>query len=1439
MKKKKKLITSFFVLSSLLVGMGLAQNKSEAAEFNSPFNQAGPLNLPTLGKATPQPVALSVPDAPTTQEDGKTVLQVETKVTDDSVSALKKKTYDPKDSLIKPVIASSTITQSPTPSSSSSSSSSLSMGLGFEWLGTPVHAATIQEASSNPSSDITIPSVSLSAQDGTASFDNDNNPGHDASPTNGIVRSWDTVTYLVSFAIQNTSLSTDYTNIRYRITSDLSNAITMNGTVPQVNASIINGTTYNPDGSAYTGGAGYSEGIMESMISDTGQVFVPVSVSVQGAPNGLTLQPTFKLQIVDAVDKATGKTVTFNNSYDTTDYPALTPSVETVSAAPAVTVKLIQGQTAHGVGASTVLNNSQPTNTSLYAWDVGAVESLTPLAGRSTGDFRGSTFPTGPVTYTLKLGGTYKNVAGTVVTMPNDQTNTYEMTVQGISPATYGRPGPWTPTTGGYNPGVSASGISTNFNNPLGVPNANTGQIYANMPTSNQAQIGVYSSGTFSGVNNGAAGLAQISTITNTGYTPVFNPYTYAMTGSIWDMSNSKPFSSAELIMRWDGALTASQAAANGWTRSDMSLSVNSISYNGQTVNNPNGSSNELTYTQLYTPPGGYSGSVTIWSTSGSNPNPNPSVPQPWGDESVQDLWGNGSPQSYNLATNDLNWSNNTGNAQISTGQRLNLVNQSMTQNNNVWGTDYITMWDPSAFAFDPSYPMTASWAGAGVTRFTKISYLYGVAKNLSTTPPYTLKANSYVTDYALYNWYSRTDINNKVVDPSQISAVSSHREYPLSMVGMAINYGIGDPAGTGMDFTGVPVIVKQTASGSVTPSGHRTVVMGNQRFLDASGNQMYDPIVNSPGDPRVNGGTYLPSQPSTYVTKPTSTPMTYWDWIGETAYVKPFAVTTRTSVDQKVHQTTDPINMTLAAITSGSTTDNYNGTLKSTLPAGIVYTPGSAKDAQGNPLPEPTITTTGSGKTLQQILTWTWGTASTGQQINNINVNNGLEIHIGTTSNVGNLTFNSQGLTNNLTVNTIATMTNGTADPSSDAVRSSSYYFQEQLVQQLILSKTADKPAIDVGNVDPANPNAKTSNDVTYTVTSINNSAQAVNSLNLLDVLPYTGDSRGSKFHGGYTVVSAKASLTNADGSAGTAPTLSYSTTAPSSSGINEKTDANTSINGTPVSASTDISKATMFQVTNPTPVAVGATVTLTVTLRPDNKQQAADLYVNTAGMDSSIVQPVFSQPVKTTVYGRDLSGLAWLDKNKDGLLNNGEAPVANVPVKLYRTSTVDGSFKNQLVTTDMKGNAFLDASGNSTVKTDSSGNYSFSNLPEGSYVAEFQIAGLVQKQYYLVTALDVGSDPSINSKADQTSFRTDSYLASAPAISSLPSVVGGDDLVHLKYLNLGVIQPPDTILPYTGANRMMQIGLIVASSIALSGLLAFGGRYQWLEMKKRRNKE
>ncbi|MBE6173042.1 MAG: hypothetical protein E7153_09425, partial [Enterococcus faecium] len=195
---------------------------------------------------------------------------------------------------------------------------------------------------------------------------------------------------------------------------------------------------------------------------------------------------------------------------------------------------------------------------------------------------------------------------------------------------------------------------------------------------------------------------------------------------------------------------------------------------------------------------------------------------------------------------------------------------------------------------------------------------------------------------------------------------------------------------------------------------------------------------------------------------------------------------------------------------------------------------------------------------------------------------------------------------------------------------------------------------------------------------------------------------------------------------------------------------------------------------------------------------QLPGDQYRNTAHMNAQIDLPVHSQETITRVYGRELSGFVWLDEDRDGLADDGEERLANIPVKLYRTSlTHPSEVADQLVEHNLKGTSFVDSNGNSTLKTDANGHYSFNYLPEGTYVVEFQIGDQIERKEVAVTIPMVGEDPSINSKANQTTFRTNEYIAEP--LANLPGMITSDDSIyHIPYLNLGLVSTLGEIYLY-----------------------------------------
>ncbi len=541
---------------------------------------------------------------------------------------------------------------------------------------------------------------------------------------NTIVRSYDQVIYLVSFTIQNSTQDQDYTNIRYRLKATLANAVTKdeNG-VPKVNGEIANGTYYDH---AINDGTQYSEGIMESTISDTGQVFVPVVVNVFDAKHGTELQPTFELEVLDAENVETGNIEAINTTYNS----EFTVPETTVSAKPSVAIQLVQGDRKNG---TEVFGGS---NANLDAYDVAAITVLRPLDGRAAGDYRGTTFPSGPITYIIKQKGTYQvNGSATTNNLSTSQYANYS--VNAYAPATYSRTTSFTKNTGTVNTNV--------FTNPLAAPNASTGKIYSSQPEGNLAEIGVYDSGDFEVTSNG--------NVTNKDYAGVVNPYTYNMTGTRISSSAAKTFSSLELIMGWDRTQTELLARSNNWNRYDMTFYVDSVSYDGLTTTN----NASISYPNIVTPSGAYTGGPVFGKTS-----------------DPEDITSN----LTNLDLNEPSPAVNTGNARLSSGDSIVGFNFVGTTNEAVYEVDSMLMWDPSALEYDKSRK-TYSHAESDTVKF-----MYGVAKNFSNSPPTTMQVQSFTNTETLYNWYSTPEAAE--ASGGKISAVACYAKPQYQQAGRA-----------------------------------------------------------------------------------------------------------------------------------------------------------------------------------------------------------------------------------------------------------------------------------------------------------------------------------------------------------------------------------------------------------------------------------------------------------------------------------------------------------------------------------------------------------------------------------------------------------------------------------------------------------------------------
>lgn len=221
--------------------------------------------------------------------------------------------------------------------------------------------------------------------DGSAPFDDNDEAGNDSSEKNGIVRTFDTVTYPIKITI-NPKKVDKLENIILKITGTLENGVTDN----RINAKFSVGGYENLE----TAEVGFEQ---TYTISQTGtSVMIPVSYEVQGAKNGVDLKPNIQVQVVSVDgEDITGDRIVqeFNNL----------PSVKTSGK---VNIKGYINPDIYGSNyyitypMKRVLNDTKDiSNLGGFSVSFG-VEKLPEKP-----DVRGSTFPSGEIKYRLDFDG--------------------------------------------------------------------------------------------------------------------------------------------------------------------------------------------------------------------------------------------------------------------------------------------------------------------------------------------------------------------------------------------------------------------------------------------------------------------------------------------------------------------------------------------------------------------------------------------------------------------------------------------------------------------------------------------------------------------------------------------------------------------------------------------------------------------------------------------------------------------------------------------------------------------------------------------------------------------------------------------------------------------------------------------------------------------------
>ena len=309
---------------------------------------------------------------------------------------------------------------------------------------------------------------------------------------------------------------------------------------------------------------------------------------------------------------------------------------------------------------------------------------------------------------------------------------------------------------------------------------------------------------------------------------------------------------------------------------------------------------------------------------------------------------------------------------------------------------------------------------------------------------------------------------------------------------------------------------------------------------------------------------------------------------------------------------------------------------------------------------------------------------------------------------------------------------------------------------------------------------------EIHYTITGKNNQDSGLPEFVLLDVMPYNGDTRGTKFNGTYTINKVIISQ-NIDGTPISNDNLELYITQDEQVKTISVKDENIGISGIwrKIEETNKEYQVNTEQANNGvTGIAIKGELT-------GQAEIIVDIYLTTKGNDpeDKYVNLATSQTQKSTeivqtsqetvqVIGRTISGKVWLDENYNNIIDDneglGELNKDEITLKLYK---VDENNNLQEVTN-------VDGVKVEGVHPDETGYYEFIHLPAEDYIVKIEYNG----EEYTLVEKEVGSNTEINSKfeKEETGKGQTETITKLNSVSNIEIIESNINVGLYKKINL-----------------------------------------------------